>query len=365
MKTTKNLHWFSPNFNNEEKKSVNIAINRNFLNEGEITKEFEKKISDFLNVKYAIATTSGTTAISLSLMSLGIGKGDEVIIPNFTFVATANAVILTGATVKLVDVKLDDLTIDVERIEKEISRKTKAIVTVDVNGRSCDYNAIKKICRKFNLKLVCDSAEALGSSINGKYLGTQGDCGCFSFSAAKTLSTGQGGMIVTNNKKIKNRILELKDQGRKKRGTGGKDSHPALGFNFKYTDLQASIGIKQLEKIEIRIKNFKKRDYLYRKFLGKTNLCLPELNPNEVLQWFDIIFENENQKKSVIYEFKKKKIGFREFWNPVNHHNFYKKLNCEGNNNIKISKLGIWLPSNFAIQYRDIEYICKTIKKIL
>lgn len=126
MNRKKNLHWFSPSFNNEEKKSINNAINKNFLNEGEITKEFEEKIANFLNVKYAVATTSGTIAISLALMSLGVGKGDEVIIPNFTFVATANAVTLVGANVKLVDVKLDDLTIDTEKLEKKISKKNKS-----------------------------------------------------------------------------------------------------------------------------------------------------------------------------------------------------------------------------------------------
>lgn len=365
MNRKKNLHWFSPSFNNEEKKSINNAINKNFLNEGEITKEFEEKIANFLNVKYAVATTSGTIAISLALMSLGVGKGDEVIIPNFTFVATANAVTLVGANVKLVDVKLDDLTIDTEKLEKKISKKTKAIVTVDVNGRACDYNTIEKFCKKFNLKLICDSAEALGSRIKGKFLGTFGDCGCFSFSAAKTLSTGQGGIIVTNQKLVRDRILELKDQGRKKRGTGGKDYHPNLGFNFKFTDLQASVGIKQLEKIETRIKNFKIRDETYRNFLQNFKICLPVKNYDEVLQWFDIIFENEKQKKRVIQSFISKKIGFREFWNPVNFHNVYKKLTCEGNNNIIVSKLGIWLPSNFSIKYKDIEYICKTLKQNL
>ena len=126
MKNFKNLHWFSPSFDHNEKNCLNSLIDTNFLNEGEITKKFEKKIASYLNVKYAIATTSGTTAISLALMSLGIGKGDEVIIPSFTFLATANAVTLTGADLKLVDIREDNLTINTKVIEKEISKKNKS-----------------------------------------------------------------------------------------------------------------------------------------------------------------------------------------------------------------------------------------------
>ncbi len=361
MKNFKNLHWFSPSFDHNEKNCLNSLIDTNFLNEGEITKKFEKKIASYLNVKYAIATTSGTTAISLALMSLGIGKGDEVIIPSFTFLATANAVTLTGADLKLVDIREDNLTINTKVIEKEISKKTKAIVSVDVNGRACDYKNLEKICKKFGLKLVCDSAEALGSKYNGKFLGSYGDCGCFSFSAAKTISTGQGGLIVTNQKKIRNKLYELKDQGRKKRGTGGKDKHTGLGFNFKYTDLQASVGIEQFKKIKNRITKFKKRDSLYRKYLYNTGLFLPKKNSEEVLQWFDIVFDSENQKKKVIMSFKKNKIGFREFWDPVNFHEYYINLKCKGKVNRKVTKTGIWLPSNFDITSNEIEYISKII----
>ena len=357
-----NLHWFAPSFDNNEKKSLSELIKTNYLNEGSVTRDFEKKISNFTGTKYATATTSGTSAIALSLMALGVKRDDEVLIPNFTFIATANAAKLVGAKVKFIDINYENLNIDVKKIEKSITKKTKALITVDVNGRACEYQKIQKICKKFNLKLICDSAEALGSKYKKKYLGTFGDCGCFSFSAAKTLSTGQGGMIVTNNKRIKDKLFELKDQGRITRGTGGKDEHPGIGFNFKYTDLQATVGIQQFKKLRNRLIRIKKRNSLYRKFLKNTNLCIKEYDEGEILQWFDIIIKNKKLKEQIKKKFESLNIGYREFWNPVNSHNLYKKIKCFGNNSYEISKFGIWLPSNFDLSESDIRTVCDVIK---
>ena len=151
-----NLHWFAPSFDNNEKKSLSELIKTNYLNEGSVTRDFEKKISNFIGTKYATATTSGTSAIALSLMALGVKRDDEVLIPNFTFIATANAAKLVGAKVKFIDINYENLNIDVKKIEKSITKKTKALITVDVNGRACEYQKIQKICKKFNLKLICD-----------------------------------------------------------------------------------------------------------------------------------------------------------------------------------------------------------------
>ena len=362
MKNT-NFHWFSPSFDEAEKKRLSKLIDTNFLNEGVVTREFEKKIANYLKVKYAVCVTSGTSALFLSLMANGIGQGDEVIIPNFTFIATANAVTLSGAKPVFTDILPNNLTISVESLESLITKKVKAIISVDVNGRSCDYQKLYLICKKYNLKLITDSAEALGSMSQKKYLGTYGDCGCFSFSAAKSISTGQGGMVVTNNKKIYSRLLELKDQGRRFRGTGGNDIHPTLGFNFKFTDLQASVGISQFDKLNKRIKNFHLRDKMYTKYLEHIKeIIIPEKKSGEVLQWFDILVL---KKRNGLIEFlKNNKIGFRQFWYPVNYNKPYKSnLKKKFKNSYNISNQGIWLPSNFDITASDIKKICKLIRK--
>lgn len=356
------IQWFYPSFGKEEKKSLNKLIESNYLNEGKQTIKFEKKLAKFLRVKYAIATTSGTAALTLSLLSLGVGVGDEVIVPNFTFIASANAARFCGATIKLVDVCKENFLIDVDKIEDLINEKTKAIVSVDVNGRACNYYKLKKICKKKKIHLVCDSAEALGSKHNSRFLGTFGDLGCFSFSAAKTISTGQGGLIVTNEKKLYNKILELKDQGRRYRGTGGNDKHPSLGFNFKFTDLQATVGLEQFSKLKKRLNFFKKRDAKYYSLLKEIkHIEIPPKSKGEVLQWFDILVKFK--KKPLLDHLHKNKIGFREFWFPLSIQNPYKTRKFNLENSFLISKRGLWLPSNFDLNEKQIEYISKTIKK--
>ena len=185
-------------------------------------------------------------------MALGIEPGDEVIVPDLTFIATANAARLAGAAVVLVDVDPHRLTLSPQAVEAAITPRTRAVVPVDVNGRGADYVALERICRDRGLVMVCDAAEALGSRYDGKPLGSYGDAACFSFSPNKTLTTGQGGMIVTKSASMADRLYELKDQGRRVRGSGGDDLHPVMGFNFKFTDLQAAVGLAQLEAFDAR-----------------------------------------------------------------------------------------------------------------
>ena len=266
--TPSNIPWYRLELAGKEELNIRKVLDSGYLNDGETTREFERQIALRVKCKYAVAVTSGTAAITLALIACGIGSGDEVIVPNLTFIATANAARLAGASVKLVDINRERLTLDVEAVANAIGPRTRAIVSVDVNGRGCDYDALEKLCKKHGIHLVCDSAEALGSQWNGQYLGSFGDAGCFSFSANKTISCGQGGMVVTNDLSIYQRLLELKDQGRRQTGSGGDDQHPALGFNFKLTNLQSAVGLAQLEKYEERLQNANRRDHWYRELLS-------------------------------------------------------------------------------------------------
>ncbi|MFH1202697.1 MAG: DegT/DnrJ/EryC1/StrS family aminotransferase [Candidatus Omnitrophota bacterium] len=361
----KHIPWFKPKVGFREKELVLKVIDSNYLNDGDYTRLFEKKVAELIGIKYCVAVTSGTAAISLALMGLGIGSGDEVIVPDLTFIATANAVRLAGASVRLVDIEPQRFTIDINAVIKNINKRTKAIVPVDVNGRAANYELLESVARKRELFLVCDATEGLGSKWKGRYLGTFGEAGCFSFSANKTVTTGQGGMIATNNIKLYHRLLELKDQGRRSQGTGGNDLHPVMGFNFKLTNLQAAIGLAQLEELPKRLIKSKEREAWYRNALSNCDgLELPLLKneAGEVTQWIDALIDNRQKVESIL---KKNNIGYRPFWYPLHTQKPYRLSGVELNNSSRVSSRGLWLPSNFNLTKKQVDYICSLINAAL
>jgi perosamine synthetase len=361
------IKFFYPKKTNLEISFLKKTLDSKFFNEGKVTKKFENKIKILTKRKYSVCTTSGTIALSIALMSNNIGEGDEVIVPSFTYVATANAVTLTGAKVVLAEVCMNNFVIDEKKIYSIITNKTKAIISVEVNGRSPKYEILSKICKKKKIILVTDSTEALGSYYNSKPLGSYGDISCFSFSPSKIISTGQGGALVTNSKSIYQKALLLKKQGIEK-GTGGGEIHRYLGYNFKYTDIQASIGLAQLSHFKKRLKKFNLRDKIYIKYLHnlikKNFLIIPEKKSGCINLWFDILVPNLIKLRILKKSFKKKGIEYRTFWNSINKHNYYsseKKFNITN----YISKHGIWLPSNFDLNKKKIRYICEVINGVL
>ena len=353
MENHKNIPWFQPETDSEEKNYILEVLASNYLNEGEWTTRFEEAVKNALGIDYAVGVTSGTAAIALSLMAAGIGPGDEVIVPDLTFIATANAVRLTGASVKLVDIEPRRLTLDPDLVKKTLTKKTKAIVPVDVNGRGAAYDFFESFCKEKGLILVCDAAEALGSSYRGRKLGTFGDAAAFSFSSNKTVTTGQGGMIVTRNREIYEKAVALKDQGRPRRGTGGNDLHPFLGFNFKLTNLQSAIGLAQMKKLEARLKKAQWRDRLYREQWKE----IPGLHffddgeAGEFRQWTDCLVDAPELLES---ELAKISYGYRRFWFPLHTQEPYRSSDESLKISTSISKKGFWLASSFSLELDDI-----------
>ena len=360
----KKINFFYPKKTGLEIRLLKKALDSKLFNDGIITRKFENKIKFLTNRKYAVCVTSGTTALSIALLSNDIGPGDEVIIPSFTYIATANAVTFIGARVVLVDVSINNFILDIKKILNSINKNTKAIISVEVNGRSPNYEILLKICKKKNILLITDSTEALGSFYNSKPLGSFGDASCFSFSPSKIISTGQGGAVVTNNKKIYERIMLLKKQGIRN-GTGGNDLHKNLGYNFKYTDIQASIGLAQLSHFKKRIKIFNYRNKIYLRCLKNIkNIIIPKSQDKCLNLWFDIMVTDLNKLKILKNEFNQKRIEYRSFWYPINKHTPYlskKKFKISN----YIFKHCIWLPSNFDLNERKIKAICLIIKKTL
>jgi perosamine synthetase len=357
------LPWFAAETGAPERQAVLRVLDSNYVNDGEVTREFEARIARLIGVEYCVAVTSGTAALALALMGLGIGRGDEVIVPDLTFIATANAARLAGADVKLVDVEPKRFTIDPERVEAAIGPRTRAIVPVDVNGRGADYEALHTLCRAHGLRMVCDAAEGLGSLYRGRALGSFGDAGCFSFSPAKTVTTGQGGMIATNDTALYNRLRELKDQGRQTPGTGGDDLHPVMGYNFKLTNLQAALGIAQLARLDERLAHARRRDRWYWEALRDCpGIDASRLvgDNGEVRQWADVLIAD---RVVVQRAFAESGIGSRALWHPLHTQAPYACPEMEFPNASKISAQGLWLPSAFGLTKSDVERVARAIHR--
>ncbi len=347
-----------------EKELVSAVIDNGFPNDGPYTAKLESKIAEFLGVPYAVAVTSCTVGLYLSLMSLEIGYGDEVLVPDITFISTANAVTMTGAKPVLVDVELETFGMCPRDARSKITERTRAIIPVHVSGRPANLPALLAIAKEHNLLLIEDAAEALGSASFGAFLGTFGHCGCFSFSPAKSITTGQGGMIVTRDPNTHQRLRELKDQGRRVRGTGGDDIHTSLGFNFKFTDLQAAVGLAQFSTIDQRLKRLRRHYEIYsEKLKTDDRIKLPkfDLASGACPQWVDI-FISEGRDNLHQY-LKERRMECRKFWFPIHTQEPYRLADKGFPNSIEVSRCSMWLPSALTLTDQDILLVCNTINE--
>jgi len=262
MTSEDTISWWRTSFGEEVVQSVAEAIRSEYINLGPKTQEFESCIAKALGVPYVVATTSGSVAILMALMALGIKEGDEVIVPNRTWIATAHAPIMLGAKVVLVDVLPDIPIMDVSQIREKISPRTKAIIPVPLNGRAVNMDEVWKIAKEYGLHVVEDAAQGLFSKYSGKFMGTESDAGCFSLSNAKLIPTGQGGFVVTKSKEIYEKMKRI-------RMHGVDDvincTFHQMGFNFRFTDIQASIGLVQFDRVLGRIQYHKEVYLKYEK----------------------------------------------------------------------------------------------------
>lgn len=237
---------YEPYIDLEDYKFIEDCFFTKWITEGPKAEKFTNKICELLNVKYGVLAPNGTLALYLGLKSIGVGKGDEVVVPDLTFIASATAVEMTGATPVFVDVDRF-FQINIEDIDRVVSKKTKALMPVHLGGMSSDIDGIIKLAGKHNFKIIEDSCQAFLVKYKDKCCGSFGDVGCFSFFSDKLITTGEGGFVATNNKEIYNELLYLRNQGRINRGSF---KHDKIGYNFRMTDFQCSLGLSQLRKIE-------------------------------------------------------------------------------------------------------------------
>lgn len=350
-----------PWFGEEEKRAISDYMNQDgFITEFKLTEEFEKMIANYTGSKHCIVVNNGTISLTLAAIAAGIKAGDEVIVPNYTMIATPNSIKFLGAEPVFVDVEKDSLCLDIDLVKKAITTKTKAIMLVSANGRypQSGIKLFEDLCINNDIKLIEDAAQSLGSFYpDGRHIGSAGLVGSFSFSMPKIISTGQGGALVTNDDELAVKLRKLKDFGR---SGGGSDIHDTIGFNFKFTELQACIGIEQMKKLDKRVQIKKDLYKKYHKQLQEIEeIKLFEHDLDFTAPWF--IDCTVKSRDSLMQFLKDNNIGSRVMYPPINKQKAY---NVQGEHCISnfIGENGLWLPSYAQLSNQEISYITSTIK---
>jgi len=356
-----------PYLGKEELNNVIKAVKSTWISsKGEFIEKFENGFAKYCGSKYGISVFNGTVALHLALVALGIKKEDEVIVPSLTYIATANAVSYCQAKPIFVDCHPDYWCIDPVKIEEKITKKTRAIILVHLYGHPCDMDAIMKIAKKHNLYVIEDTAEAHGAEYRGKKVGSFGDISCFSFFGNKIITTGEGGMCLTNNKILADKMRILKDQGA---SPEKKYWHSVIGFNYRMTNIQAAIGLAQLKRLNKIIIKRRQMARWYReklKELAKQKLISlhPEMPWAKCSYWMHcVLIENKFgiTRDKLMKKLAKERIGTRPFFYLINTLPPYKNKEkfpvAE-----KVSQNGINLPSSVNLSKKDINSIVEIIK---
>lgn len=359
-----------PYITQKEIASVSAVLRSGQLSLGPKQKEFEKKFSQKLRVKYACAVSSGTAGLHLAMLACEIKEGDEVITSPFSFVASANCILYVVAKPVFCDIDPITYNLDPAKIEAKITPKTKAILVVHILGQPCDMAPILKIAKKHKLLIIEDACESILSTYHKKMAGTFGKAGVFAFYPNKQMTTGEGGMIVTNNKKIYELCESLKNQGRDINNQWL--NHIRLGYNYRLNEMSCSLGITQLAKIDWLIKERQKIACLYEKYLGKYPKLLqtPQIAKDNTHTWFVYVVLAKNQitRDRTIQSLEKTRIASKPYFPAIHLLDFYQKMGYKkGDFSIceNISSRALALPFYLGLAEKDIQYISQTLIKIL
>ena len=326
---------------------------------GKHVQNFEKCASSFVNSKYVIAVNSGTAALQAALHALDIKKGDEVLIPSFTFVATANAVVSTGAKPIFVDILNKNYTIDPDNLEKKITKKTRAIIPVHLYGNVAIIERLSEISKKYNIPIIEDSAQSLGSTYKGKHTGTFFEMGCYSMYPAKVMTAGEGGFIVTNNKNLRDKLLMIRNHGM----VHGSDTR-MFGLNLRLPEINAAIATIQIKKLPKFLKARKNNAKLLSKLISDLKIVLPTERKNENVNWY-LYTISTNKCNKLLKKLNEKGINASSYYSiPIHKTPFYKSK-------IKLpvtdwaSSHVLSLPVHPNVTQKNIEFISKVMHEIL
>jgi perosamine synthetase len=354
-----------PFIGEEEKEAVEEVLKSGVIAQGPKVREFEEALADYCGTKYAVATSSGTTALHLALLATDIGFGDEVITTPFTFIATANSILYCNAKPVFADIDSQTFNIDPGEVKKKITKDTKAVLIVHLYGQPCEMDALIKICEENNLRLIEDACQAHGATIKGRKVGGFGDCGVFSFYPTKNMTTGEGGMLTTDKAEIAEKARLLREHGSKVRY-----HHQNLGYNYRMTDIAAAIGLAQLNKLESfnrkRIENSRKLTDALREIKG---LIPPIVKPGvkHVFHQYTIRVTKDFHlsREEAVKRLNEKGIGTGIYY-PIPVH---KQPYIKGDfGDLKISEDAsnavLSLPVHPGISNEDLDYMCETLKEL-
>lgn len=352
-----------PYITEKERRAVLKVLDSGMLAQGEKVKEFEEKFASFIGTKYAIATSSGTTALHLACLALGLKRGDEVITTPFSFIASANGILYTGAKPVFVDINEKTYNIDPGLIENQITKKTKAVLIVHLYGNPCQMDEIIELAQKYHLILVEDSCQAHGASFDNRRTGSFGT-GCFSFYATKNMTTGEGGMVTTNKSEIADKIRLLRSHG-----SEVEYYSDFLGYNFRMTDIQAAMGIEQLKRLpKFNRKRIKNADYLTGRLKDTNGIITPTIKPRAVHvfhQYTIRVTEKYPLTRNQLMDVLRKKGIFSKIFYPIPIYKqpLYQRLGYKDCLPIveKIVNQVLSIPIHPLVTKRDLDLIAKVI----
>lgn len=354
-----------PHLGGNELKYVTDCIATNWISsQGTYVRTFEREFALYANTRYALTTSNCTTALHLALLGFDVGPGDEVLVPDATFAATANAVIHAGATPVFVDVSADTWTLDPERCREAITPRTKAIIPVHLYGHPCDMDPLMELARTHGLVVIEDCAEALGARYKGRSVGSIGDAGCFSFFSNKIITTGEGGMITTSNTQAMERMNILRDHGM---SPTQRYIHEAVGFNYRMTNLQAAVGLAQLEQVD---KFLTLRQHLadnYARLLrGIDGLTLQPRAPwAQSICWLFTVLVEDNfplHRDALMRWLDREGVESRPFFPPLHSQPVFAGMSPVQPVSQKLSQRGVSLPSSNTLTAEEVERVCRSVR---
>lgn len=353
-----------PIFFGNEIKYVTESVKSTWVRSGRYVDQFEKEFAKFCNVSYASSTSNGTSALHLLFLALNLKQDDEVIVPDMTYVASANAAVYVGAKPVFVDVDKDTWTISPEKIEEKITKKTKLIEAVHLYGHPADMGSINKIAKKHKITVIEDACQAHGALYKNNKVGSLSKAACFSFSGAKIITTGEGGMITTNDRNLHKRITDINNDFMDK---DRKFFHTDVGYNFRLTNLQAALGLAQLENIDKLISKKIEHAKIYSQLLKNQEILqLPAEKPwaKNVFWLYSVVLKKTNLRNKMMEYLINDGIETRPFFVPMHRLPMYKQ---KGNfpNSDYLAANGLSFPSGVGLKKEEIEYICTRVKKFI
>lgn len=358
-----------------EKKYVQEAMETEWISsQGKYIEKFEEEFSKFCGVSYGVSCTGCYAALHLACMAIGLKKGDEVIVSSFTMAAPLFAIIQTGAKTVLIDADNETYCIDASKIELAITNKTKAIMAVHIYGHPCEMSKILEIAEKYNLKIIEDCAEAHGAEYNGKKVGSFGDIACFSFYGNKIITTGEGGMAVTNNKEYYEKMKKLRNYAFEH----PRFLHRELGVNYRMSNIHAAIGVAQMENAKTLVEARRNMGLRYNKLLKDVRVIkLPVEKPGckNVYWMYGIVLKDEIKvsKDEIVERLKNKGVDTRNFFIPMHKQPVFldgkieNSPNCNGSYPVseKIGERGFYIPSSSNLTDEEAEYVAEKLKEVL